>query len=218
RRRIGNRGSGHAREHHARDDRHMREAAADVPDQRAGERQQQSRDAAGVHQHAGDEEERNREERERVDALDQRGRENVQRHLTAHREDERQGGEPHGEKHRHPQRQAPQERPHQQAERQELLQHQDLPRSSATSSTAIATSISPMPTGRLAYITVCSSGIETKYMPLIASMTTRLLQPTIATSIAQSAQARIAARRRHADGSEATKTSVAMWARRRTPT
>ena len=77
--RIGIGRSGDAGEEDHRDDHDVAEAAAAVTDEHARERHQPLRDAAGLHQLSGENEERNGEEREIVDAGEDAARHDPQR-------------------------------------------------------------------------------------------------------------------------------------------
>ena len=70
--RIGDGAAAHAREDHAGDDGHMGEAAADAPDDQAGEAQQPLADGARVHDLGGDDEERHGEQHEAAEQAVQR--------------------------------------------------------------------------------------------------------------------------------------------------
>ena len=70
RRAIGHRRAGDAGQEHVADDRGLGEAAADMADQGAGEAEQALADAALVHQRAGQGEQRDRQQREGLQAGD----------------------------------------------------------------------------------------------------------------------------------------------------
>ena len=70
RRGVGRAAAGDARQEHADDDVHMREPAAQVADHRHGELDEPLGDAADRHHAAGEEEERQRQQREAVDAVE----------------------------------------------------------------------------------------------------------------------------------------------------
>ena len=65
--RVGDGRARHAREYHRSDDVHVSEPARDVPHEDAREGEDALGDAEGVHETPGEDEQRNREERERVD-------------------------------------------------------------------------------------------------------------------------------------------------------
>ena len=127
---IGHGRAGNAREHHARKDGHVRESAFDVSHGGGREVQQAPRDAAGVHEFTREKEEWDRQEGERVHALDHRGGHDVHGHSTAAEEDEHQRRQPHREEDRHAHQSETHERHHEHAEKHHLLhQASSMPRS-----------------------------------------------------------------------------------------
>ena len=108
---VGDRGAGHAGEDHAAHDVDVPEPALQPADQREREVVDAVGDPGGVHQVAGEDEERHREQREAVDAAD---------HAVDHGERGNRPRDPdvqqRGERHRHRDRQAGHQRGQEAAE------------------------------------------------------------------------------------------------------
>src|SRR5712664_1254668 len=83
---VGEGRARHAREDVLRDHHRHGEPAADPAHQRLREAHQADGDAAGLHQHAGEDEKRDREQHERVHRLVHLLRDDDERELTAPRE------------------------------------------------------------------------------------------------------------------------------------
>ena len=105
----------HARQQHADDDVDVRQSPAQVADHRHRERDQPFRYAADVHHAAGEEEERQREQREAVDAVEHLLHRHRQRQVGM--PDDKQRGEDQRERDRDAERKRQRERREQQKQR-----------------------------------------------------------------------------------------------------
>ena len=106
---VGDRSARHAGEDDARADIHMAEPAVHPPDRRARETEDACRDAGGVHQVSGENEERHGDQREGVDAV---------HHVVEHRH-RRQPGEHDEDERREPERDRDRRTDHHQNEEQD---------------------------------------------------------------------------------------------------
>ncbi len=152
-RRVGGRGSGDAGEEHRQHDVDLREAARQVADHRPRPVEQPVGDAAGVHQVGGEQEERHREQQERVERREHRRDDDgeVEPRIECQRRHA-------GDRQREGDRYADQQRAEQHAEHQrgdESGRHGALLANSRTSSTICSPRNSSQPaadTGNATYI------------------------------------------------------------------
>ena len=125
RRDIGHSRARNAAEEHRSHDIHMREAAAESSDQRIRKREQAVGNTADAHDLTGEDKERNRHQRERVNRFTHLLHERHQRHVHVEHRDGRRAGQRKGN--RHARDDKDEERTEQERNRQLMVKHYRAP-------------------------------------------------------------------------------------------